>query len=125
MTAPAADGALSRSCCGSGGADGVDTGTAQELARLFRALADPSRVQLLSIVAAQPDGEACVCDLTEPVGLSQPTVSHHLKILVEAGLLEREKRGVWAYFRLAADAGERLGRALDRAVGDGARSPAG
>ncbi len=62
--------------------------------------ADPARLRLLSLIQSAPDGEACVCDLTAPLGLSQPTVSHHLRILTEAGLLEREKRGVWAYYRL-------------------------
>ena len=58
------------------------------------------RLRLISLVAAHSDGEACVCDLTEPVGLAQPTVSHHLKILVDAGILTREQRGKWAYYRL-------------------------
>ena len=69
-------------------------------AALLKAVADPVRLQLLSAIRATEAGEACVCDLTPLVGLSQPTVSHHLKVLVEAGLLEREKRGTWAWFRL-------------------------
>lgn len=73
---------------------------AVELAHKFKALADPTRVRLLSLVAAHDGGEACVCDITEPVGLSQPTVSHHLKILVDAGLLAREQRGTWAFYSL-------------------------
>ncbi|MFE5307241.1 ArsR/SmtB family transcription factor [Isoptericola sp. NPDC056573] len=85
-------------CCGTA-APPVDVAEARDLARTFKALADPTRVQLLSIVTAHEGHEACVCDLTEPVGLAQPTVSHHLKILVEAGLLEREQRGRWAYYR--------------------------
>ncbi|GAB7191692.1 hypothetical protein NUM3379_24000 [Kineococcus sp. NUM-3379] len=68
------------------------------LARTLKAVADPARLRLLSLIAAHEGGEACVCDLTEPLGLSQPTVSHHLKVLTEAGLLTREKRGTWAYF---------------------------
>jgi ArsR family transcriptional regulator len=72
---------------------------AQTLARTVKALADPARLRLVSLVAAH-GGEACVCDLTAPVGLSQPTVSHHLKVLVDAGLMAREKRGVWAYYSL-------------------------
>ena len=64
-------------------------------------LADPARLRLLSLIQAQPDSEACVCNLTEPLGLTQPTVSHHLKVLREAGLVEREQRGSWAYFRIA------------------------
>jgi ArsR family transcriptional regulator len=73
---------------------------AEGLAGTFRALGDPGRLRLLSFLAAQPDGEACVCHLTEPLGLSQPTVSHHLKVLTDAGLLERERRGTWMYYRL-------------------------
>jgi ArsR family transcriptional regulator len=79
---------------------------ADELAGVFRALGDPGRLRLLSFLAAQPGGEACVCNLTEPLGLSQPTVSHHLKVLTEAGLLERERRATWIYYRLRL---ERLG----------------
>jgi ArsR family transcriptional regulator, arsenate/arsenite/antimonite-responsive transcriptional repressor len=70
----------------------------------LKAIADPARLRLLSLVAAHEGGEACVCDLIEPLGLSQPTVSHHLKVLVDAGLLTREKRGVWAYFTLVPGA---------------------
>lgn len=77
---------------------------AEATARVFKALADPARVKLLSLVANSPAGEACVCELVEPLGLSQPTVSHHLKVLVDAGLLHREKRGTWAWFRPDHDA---------------------
>ncbi len=66
-------------------------------------LADPARLRILSLIQAQPTGEACVCHLIEPLGLTQPTVSHHLKVLLEAGLVEREQRGSWAYFRVLAD----------------------
>jgi ArsR family transcriptional regulator len=72
---------------------------ATELAAVLKAVADPARLRLLSLIQAHEDGEACVCDLTEPVGLSQPTVSHHLKVLFDAGLVSREKRGAWAYYR--------------------------
>jgi ArsR family transcriptional regulator len=75
-------------------------GHADELASAFKALADPGRLRLLSFIAAQPDGEACVCHVTAPVGLSQPTVSHHLKLLHDAGLLDRDKRGAWVYYRV-------------------------
>jgi ArsR family transcriptional regulator len=78
----------------------IQRNDAEKLAGVLKALADPARLRLLSLIQSSPEGEACVCDLTEPVGLSQPTVSHHLRILTEAGLLEREKRGVWAYYRL-------------------------
>jgi ArsR family transcriptional regulator len=76
---------------------------AERLAAEVGVLADPARLQVLSLIAARPDGEACVCHLTEPLGLSQPTVSHHLKVLSEAGLLERDQRGRWAYYRLRSD----------------------
>jgi ArsR family transcriptional regulator len=75
---------------------------AERLAQLLKAVADPTRLQLLSLVAAAPGREACVCDLTAPLGLSQPTVSHHLKVLTDAGLLSRQRRGPWAYFTLVA-----------------------
>jgi ArsR family transcriptional regulator len=78
----------------------VTAAQAAELARLLKALADPVRLRLVSMVAAHDGGEACVCELTEPLGLSQPTVSHHLKILVDAGIFTRDKRGVWAYYAL-------------------------
>ena len=76
---------------------------AESLAAVLKAIAEPTRLRLVSLVAAQADAEACVCDLTEPVGLSQPTVSHHLKILVDAGVLQRQQRGKWAYYRLVPE----------------------
>lgn len=76
---------------------------AEDVAAALRVLADPARLRLLSLIQAQPGGEACVCNLTEPLRLSQPTVSHHLKILTQAGLLEREQRGRWAYYRVVPD----------------------
>lgn len=85
---------------------------AEHLAVTMKALADPTRLRLLSIVAASNDSEACVCDLIEPVGLSQPTVSHHLKILTAAGFLERSKRGTWAYFKLVPGALDRVSQLL-------------
>jgi len=78
----------------------LDEGEAQRLAQALRAIADPARLRLLSLIQAQPEGEACVCHLTEPLGLSQPTVSHHLKVLLQAGLVEREQRGSWAFYRV-------------------------
>ena len=78
--------------------------SAESLSRTLKALADPARLRLLSMVAAPADHEACVCDLPEPLGLSQPTVSHHLKVLTDAGFLERSKRGTWAYYRLVPGA---------------------
>ena len=82
------------------------------LARMLKALADPTRLRLVSMVAAHEGGEACVCDLTEPLGLTQPTISHHLKILVDAGILAREKRGVWAYYSLIPAAMDSLSAVL-------------
>jgi len=73
---------------------------AQRLAALLKVLAEPARLRLLSLIQAQPGGEACVCHLTTPLGLSQPTVSHHLKVLLKAGLVDRDQRGSWAYFRV-------------------------
>jgi ArsR family transcriptional regulator, arsenate/arsenite/antimonite-responsive transcriptional repressor len=78
----------------------IDSAQAGRLAEALKVLADPARLRLLSIIQAQPGAEACVCHLTEPLGLSQPTVSHHLKVLLQAGLVEREQRGSWAYFRV-------------------------
>lgn len=76
---------------------------AEELASTLKALADPVRLRVLSLIAAQPEAEACVCHLTSPIGLSQPTMSHHLKLLHGAGLLEREKRGAWVYYRVVPE----------------------
>jgi ArsR family transcriptional regulator len=73
---------------------------AEQLARVFRALGDRHRVRLLSMIAATDSGEACICDLTAPLGLTQPTVSHHMKQLADAGLVSREQRGKWAYYRI-------------------------
>ncbi len=77
---------------------------ATSLAAKFKAISDPTRLRLLSLVAARENGEACVCDLNEPLDLSQPTVSHHLKLLVDAGLLTRSKRGTWSYYSLVPGA---------------------
>jgi ArsR family transcriptional regulator len=85
---------------------------AEQLAHSMKALADPTRLRLLSIVAASEGAEACVCDLIEPVGLSQPTVSHHLKVLADAGFLTRSKRGTWAYYALVPGALERISDVL-------------
>ncbi len=79
---------------------------------MFKALGDPTRVRLLSLIAAQPEREACICDLVEPVGLSQPTVSHHMKQLVEVGIVVREQRGRWAFYRLVEETFAALSAAL-------------
>lgn len=99
-------------CCSPITGGVVEPAEAERLARIFKALGDPTRVRLLSLVAAHADAEACICDLTEPVGLSQPTVSHHMKQLTEAGLVTREQRGRWAYFRVADDALVQVARSL-------------
>jgi ArsR family transcriptional regulator len=82
------------------------------LAARLKAVADPARLRLVSLVLASPGQEACICDLTAPLGLSQPTISHHMKVLVDAGLLVREKRGRWAYFRAVPSAFASLAEAL-------------
>jgi ArsR family transcriptional regulator len=87
-------------------------GEAEQLAAAFRVIADPTRLRLISLLASHPGGEACVCDLVEPLGLSQPTISHHLKLLFEAGLLGREKRGLWVYYRLLPERLQMLRDAL-------------
>nr|WP_091184372.1 metalloregulator ArsR/SmtB family transcription factor [Microlunatus flavus] len=90
----------------------MELAEAERLAGLLKAVADPARLRLLSLVARSADGEACICDLTAPVGLSQPTVSHHMRVLVEAGLLAREQRGRWAYYRLVPGASETVAAAF-------------
>ena len=98
-------------CCAPLGAAGLSDDQARATARLFKALADPARVKIVNLLATSPD-PVCVCEFTEPLGLSQPTVSHHLKKLMDAGLLEREQRGTWAYYSLTPDLGG-LAAALD------------
>lgn len=99
-------------CCSplTGGA--LDSAAAERLASVFKALGDPARVKLVSLIAASEGGEACICDLTEPLGLSQPTVSHHMKLLVDVGLVSREQRGKWAYYRVNAEALQRIATAV-------------
>ena len=81
---------------------------AARIAPLLKALADPVRLRLMSLVASHEGGEACVCDLNDAFELSQPTISHHLKLLHEVGLLDREKRGVWVYYRARTEALQNL-----------------
>jgi ArsR family transcriptional regulator len=99
-------------CCAPLVREPLDAAQADDLAHTLKALADPARLRLLSIVAASAGQEACVCDLTEPIGLSQPTVSHHLKVLTEAGFLTRSKRGTWAYFQLVPGSLDRISQLL-------------
>lgn len=105
----AADSAV---CCTPVTAGVLTVDEAERTARTFKALGDPTRVRLLSLIAASGAGEACICDLTEPVGLSQPTVSHHMKVLVDAGLATREQRGRWAYYRVVTEALDGASRVL-------------
>jgi ArsR family transcriptional regulator len=90
--------------------------TAASVVPMLKALADPARLRLLSLVASHEGGEACVCDLNEAFDLSQPTISHHLKVLHSAGLLTREKRGVWVYYRVQAPALSQLALLIDGTV---------
>ena len=101
------------SCCAPLVSEPITAADAEDLATTLKALADPARLRLLSIVAASEDQEACVCDLIDPIGLSQPTVSHHLKVLTEAGFLSRSKRGTWAYYRLRPGALGQVAALLD------------
>ena len=87
-------------CCAPLAAAPLDEGDAAELARAFAALGDPARLRILSLLASATAGEVCVCDLVDPVGRSQPTVSHHLKVLSDAGLIEGDKRGRWVWYRV-------------------------
>ena len=87
-------------CCKPVRAETIDQATAEVLARSFAALSDPIRLRLLSFIASADADEVCACDLIEPSGRSQPTVSHHMKILIDAGLVTREKRGLWVWYRL-------------------------
>ena len=104
-------------CCSPVTAGTLDEVAAERLAGVLKALAEPTRLRLVSLVAAQPSGEACVCDLTAPVALSQPTVSHHMKVLVDAGLLQREQRGKWAFYRLVPGAFDSVATALSATAG--------
>ncbi|POH57946.1 transcriptional regulator [Cryobacterium zongtaii] len=99
-------------CCAPPARQALAADGAEKLAKTLKAIADPARLRLISMVAAHDDAEACVCDLTEPLGLSQPTVSHHLKVLVDAGILSRDKRGTWAYYRLVPGALDALAQSV-------------
>jgi ArsR family transcriptional regulator, arsenate/arsenite/antimonite-responsive transcriptional repressor len=96
-------------CCAPLSAGPLSAEQAEQVAPLLKALADPVRLRLMSLVASHPGGEACVCDLNDAFDLSQPTISHHLKVLHEAGLLDRDKRGVWVFYRARTEALASLG----------------
>ena len=91
-------------CCAPLTKEPLTADAAVRIAPLLKALADPVRLRLLSLVASHADGEACVCDLNDAFDLSQPTISHHLKVLHDSGLLDRSKRGVWVYYRVRSEA---------------------
>jgi ArsR family transcriptional regulator len=99
-------------CCVPLTGEVINPADAEQLARRFKALGDPTRVRLLSLIAAHDGGEACICDLIDPVGLSQPTVSHHVRQLADAGLVTRQQRGKWAYYRIVDDALTALAAAI-------------
>lgn len=99
-------------CCSPLTREAMPEANATSLASSLKALADPARLRIISMVAAHENAEACVCDLTEPLGLGQPTVSHHVKILVDAGYLTRSKRGTWAYYKLVPGALDSVARLL-------------
>jgi ArsR family transcriptional regulator, arsenate/arsenite/antimonite-responsive transcriptional repressor len=90
-------------CCPPLLAGNLTTTEATTVAALFRVLGEPARLQLLSLIVAQPSGEVCACELVESLGLSQPTVSHHLKVMYEAGLLAKERRGTWIYYQIVRE----------------------
>lgn len=106
-------------CCPPLSVQPMSQAQAEQVAVLLKALADPVRLRLMSLVASHPGGEACVCDLTGAFELSQPTISHHLKVLHDARLLAREKRGVWVYYRARTEALASLGALIGPAAAAG------
>jgi ArsR family transcriptional regulator len=110
------DPASTAACCPPLSARPLSEEQAEQVAPLLKALAEPVRLRLMSLVASHAGGEACVCDLNDAFELSQPTISHHLKVLYEAGLLDREKRGVWVYYRARTEALASLGALIGSPV---------
>ena len=104
-------------CCSPLTQEPLSQDQAGRIAPLLKALADPVRLRLLLLVASHQDGEACVCDLNDAFDLSQPTISHHLKVLHEVGLLDRSKRGVWVYYRIRGEGLSDLGSLLGGVAG--------
>jgi ArsR family transcriptional regulator len=96
-------------CCSPLCCEPMSQAQAEQIVPMLKALADPVRLRLMSLVASHEGGEACICDLNPAFDLSQPTISHHLKVLHEVGLLDREKRGVWVYYRARTEALANLG----------------
>ena len=101
-------------CCSPRTGEPLSADEAVELARVFKAIADPVRLRLLSLIASHAGGEACVCELTGAFALTGPTISHHLKVLREAGLVDSERRGTWIYYRVQPDLLAQLSAALVR-----------
>lgn len=101
------------SCAPEGLGARIERPQAEQLATLLKAIADPTRLQLISYINASNNAEACVCNLTEPLALSQPTVSHHLKVLAEAGLIEREKRGTWVWYSVNQERWQQLSKLFE------------
>jgi len=108
-------------CCAPLVREPISAEQAPRLAALFKALADPVRLRLLSMIASHEGGEICVCDLTDEFEVSQPTVSHHLRVLREAGLVQADRRGVWAYYRLVPETVQALAGIFDTAPAAAAR----
>ncbi|WP_432144740.1 ArsR/SmtB family transcription factor [Streptomyces sp. bgisy084] len=102
----------------------LDEDQAETLAKVFKALGDPVRLRLLSMIASRSGGEVCVCDLTPAFDLSQPTISHHLKLLKQAGLIDSERRGTWVYYRLLPEMTDQLAALLTRPAGRPLPAPA-
>ncbi len=117
LIAELADTDAGTACCASIVGETVSAEDAALLAARFKAIGEPTRLRLLSLVAATEGQEACVCDLTEPVGLAQATVSHHLKVLVDAGLLTRSRRGTWSFYGLVPGALDDLAALLATPTG--------
>ncbi|MFH8614929.1 ArsR/SmtB family transcription factor [Streptomyces sp. NPDC017979] len=120
-----AEGLGTEGCCPGLLTAPLDEEQAVVLARVFKALGDPVRLRLLSMIASRKGGEVCVCDLTPAFDLSQPTISHHLKLLREAGLIASERRGTWVYYRLLPEMTDRLADILTRPAGEPLRESAG
>jgi ArsR family transcriptional regulator len=99
-------------CCSPLAREPLSAGQAIELSKLFKAMADPVRLRLLSLIASHAGGEACVCDLTDAFDLTGPTISHHLKVLRESGLITGERRGTWVYYRVHPEVLARLSAVL-------------
>jgi ArsR family transcriptional regulator len=111
-------------CCAPLRREPLDADASATLAEAFKALADPVRLQLLNLIATAETGEACACDLVEPVGRSQPTVSHHLRILREAGLVRGERRGTWIWYSIRSEALDRFS-GIASELGPGSARPTG